>query len=485
MKSNADLKQRAMGSALWKFADKIGSQVIQFIIQIFLARLLFPEDYGIVGLLTIFINISDVFIQQGFTTALIQKQDADETDFSSVFFANIVMAVLIYLIFFSIAPLVAKFYEEPKLTSLMRVLSLNVIFGAIGAVHNAVMVKNLEFKKSFYRGMTNTLTYGIVGITLAFMGFGVWALVFSKIAGTLVGSLVLCLTVKWKPKKLFSGKRIRKLFSFSSKILGTNLLNTVFNNIHSLIIGKFFQKAELGYYQKGQQIPQTFMTAIDGSLNEVLYPTLSIVQNDMVMLKATLRRSMKLSMYLVLPILVGLLVVAEPFVVILLTDKWLPCVPYLRLTCIMCMFWPLSARSHALNAMGKSTVTFITSIIGKSITLIMIFVCIRWGIYAIMLGSILASCISFFITSALAKKYIGYSFRELFRDLLPAVGLSVLMGVPVYLISLLSINVYLLLVLQVLAGVAIYLGASVLFKVDSFKFLLGYVKKILKKREAK
>lgn len=485
MKSNADIKQRAMGSALWKFADKIGSQVIQFIIQIFLARLLFPEDYGIVGLLTIFINISDVFIQQGFTTALIQKQDADETDFSSVFFANILMAVLIYLIFFSIAPLVAKFYEEPKLTSLMRVLSLNVIFGAIGAVHNAVMVKNLEFKKSFYRGMTNTLTYGIVGIALAFMGFGVWALVFSKIAGTLVGSLVLCLTVKWKPKKLFSGKRIRKLFSFSSKILGTNLLNTVFNNIHSLIIGKFFQKDELGYYQKGQQIPQTFMTAIDGSLNEVLYPTLSIVQNDMVMLKAMLRRSMKLSMYVVLPILVGLLVVAEPFVVILLTDKWLPCVPYLRLTCIMCMFWPLSARNHALNAMGKSTVTFITSIIGKSITLIMIFVCIRWGIYAIMLGSILASCISFFITSALAKKYIGYSFRELFRDLLPSIGLSVLMGVPVYLMSLLPINVYFLLVLQVLAGVAIYLGASVLFKVDSFKFLLGYVKKILKKREAK
>ena len=466
---------------IWKLAEKVGTQGIQFIIQIVLARLLLPEDYGLVGLLTIFINICDVFILQGFTTALIQKKDADDTDFSSVFLANLGLSGVLYLILFVTAPLIAAFYNEPHLITITRVLSLNVVFGALGAVHNAIMAKSLEFKKSFIRGLSNILTYGVVGVFLAYSGFGVWALVYAKLAGQLVGSVVLWITVKWIPSLVFSFERIKSLFSYSSKILGTNLLNTIFNNIHSLIIGRFFNKVDLGYYQRGQQIPQTAMTAIDGSLNEVMYPTLSILQNDLVALKSALRRSMKTSMYIVFPILMGLLVTAEPLTVLLLTEKWLPSIPYMQLTCVICMFWPLSARTHALNAIGRSGLTFKISLISKAITLVCILACVKFGIYAIMLGTIMASGISFFITSYFVNKHLNYSLKELLFDIGPTFIISAVMAVWVYLVNLLNLNSFVTVCIQVLLGMLIYVLCSVIFKIDSYKYLLSFVKIFLKK----
>ena len=203
----------------WKFLEKAGAQVMQLIIQIVLARLLLPEEYGLVGLLTIFIAISDVFILQGLTTALVQKQDADEVDFSSVFFMNLAISALLYLVLFFTAPLVASFYKEPALTNIMRVLSLNVIIGAIPAVHNAILSRELDFKKSFYRNISNVLTQGVVGISLALLGWGAWAMVYSKLSGALIGAVVLCLSVKWVPKRKFSGQRVARLFSYSSKVL--------------------------------------------------------------------------------------------------------------------------------------------------------------------------------------------------------------------------------------------------------------------------
>lgn len=479
---NSNIQQRAFSGVLWKFVEKIGTQLIQFIIQIVLARMLMPEDYGIVGLLTIFITISDVFIQQGFTTALIQKKDVDEVDFSSVYFANIIMAVIIYIVLFATAPLVSIFYNEANLTMIMRVMSINVIFGSICAVHNAIMAKNLDFKKSFFRNLANIFTQGVVGITFAYMNFGVWALVFSKIFGTLVGAFVLCFTVKWKPKAVLSFKRVKSLFHYSSKLLGTNLLNTLFNNIHSLIIGRYFPKSELGYYQRGQQIPQAFMTAIDGSLNEVLYPTLSIMQDDKKRLKSALQRSMKTSMFITLPILMGVLSMAEPLTIILLTEKWLPSVPFMQLTCIICSFWPLSARSHALNAIGRSDVTFKLSIIAKGLTLFFIIICIKFGVYAIMLGTLCASFITVWITSYYVNKYINYSIKELIVDLAPSVILSIIMLITVMLIGRVKLFIYLKLIIQIITAIIIYVGGARLFKVDSYLYLSSIIKKrIIKK----
>ena len=474
-KNSQTLGQRAMRGMIWKTIEKVGFQVMQIVIQIVLARLLLPEEYGLVGLLSIFISISDVIILQGLTTALIQKKDADDTDFSSVFFANMVCSIGIYLILFVSAPLVADFYHEPALVEIMRVLSFIVIIGAAPAVHNAIMARNLDFKKSFFRNISNVATQGVVGITLAYMGFGVWALVFSKLSGTFVGAVVLCITVKWKPRRLFSMERIKTMFSYSSKVLGTNLLNTVFNNIHSLIIGRYYTAADLGYYQRGQQIPQMAMGAVDGSMSEVLYPTFSKLQNDIDALKNALRRSIRLSMFFVLPILFGLFAVAKPLTLFLLTEKWLPSVPFLRLACIVCMFWPLSHRNQALNAMGKSNVTLKLSLIGKSITLVLIFICVRFGIYAIMLGTILSSSINMWITSAYVKKYTGYTIKELFKDILPSLLLAMAMAAIVILVGKIELPLIISLALQIFVGGVFYAGGAIIFRMESMMYVLNTI----------
>ncbi|MBE5750973.1 MAG: GNAT family N-acetyltransferase [Clostridiales bacterium] len=476
------IAKKTVNGMFWKFLEKIFSQGIQLIIQIVLARLLLPEEYGLVGLLAIFISISDVFILQGLTTALIQKKNADETDFSSVFIANIIISLLLYGILFAIAPFVARFYHEPKLKELMRVLSLNVIIGAIPAVHNAILSKELDFRKSFYRNISNVLTQGIVGIALAILGWGAWAMVYSKLAGVAVGAVVLCVTVKWRPQKMFSIKRVKSLFHYSSKVLGTNLLNTTFNNMHSLVIGKYYSTTDVGYYQRGQQIPQTVMTALDGSMSEVLYPAYSKVQDDKVLLKKAVRKSVSVSMYIVFPVLVGLLVVAEPLTLLLLTEKWLPSVPFMQFSCVICMFWPLSHRTHALNALGKSGTTLAISLVGKSITLIAIFSCLKFGIYALMIGTIIASFINMWISSYYVKKHIDYSIKELAIDVLPPLLLSVIMGGAVYCVSFIGLHDIITLAIQVVLGVGIYIFGSWLFKLESFGYLLSIVKGFLRKR---
>lgn len=477
---NKDLKSRAITGFLWKLAEKFGVYFVQFVIQIILARILLPREYGIVGLLSIFITVSDVFIQQGLTTALIQKKDADDLDFSSVYFANLMMGMIIYAILFFLAPLIAWFYNEESLVSLLRILSLNVILGSFAAVHNAILTRNLEFKKSFYRNGAGVLAQGIVGIAAAILGCGAWALVYSKVASALIGTIVVVRTVEWKPKWIFSLERVKCLFGFSSKMLVNNLLNTIFNNINSLIIGHYYTSSDLGYYQRGQQMPQVPMTAIDGSFNEVLYPALSSVQDDLEKLKNVLRRSMKMSTFLVFPMMAGLYAVAEPLTVVLLTEKWLPAVPFFKLQCIICSFWILSARGHALNAIGRSDVSLATGIISKIITLVLLFAFIGKGIAAVMWATILTSVLCFGIGVYCSQKYIGYTFGELIADIGPSFAISVVMCGIVSLFNLFDISYLLKLLLQVATGVGIYLFGALTFQKSLMLYMLSTAKQIKK-----
>ncbi len=482
MKDNS-LSDKFKYGMIWKLAEKIGAQVMQLIIQIVLARILMPDEYGLVGLLSVFIALSDVFILQGLTTALIQKKDPDSVDYSSVFYVNIAVSVLLYTLLFLIAPFVADFYDDVRLVDIMRVLSFNVVIGAFPAVHNAILSRNLDFKKSFFRNISNTVTQGVVGITLALSGFGAWSMVFSKLSGTFVGAIVLMLAVKWKPGLLFSVSKVKTMFAFSSKVLGTNLLNTLFNNIHALVIGHYYTPTEVGYYQRGQQIPNAMMYSIDGSMSEVLYPTFSKIQDDLVALKNAMRRSISISMYVVCPILIGLIAVAEPLTLFLLTEKWLPSVPFMRLVCLGCIFWPLSHRSHALNSIGRSDITLKLSVISKVITVVLLVISIPFGIYAMVSGSLVASFISFWITSYFSEKMFGYKLKELFSDILPTLGLSVAMGIPVFLMQYLHLPTVLILILQIAVGAAIYIGLSVIFKVEMFGYILNIITDFLKKRK--
>lgn len=474
MDNDKSLGSRAISGLTWKFLEKILAQGMQIVVQIVLARLLMPEEYGLVGLLSIFISISDVFILQGLTTALIQKKDADERDFSSVFIANILASLCIYAMLFFLAPAVAVFYKEPRLTKIMRVLSLQVVIGALAAVHNAVLSRELAFKKSFFRSISNAATQGVVGIALACLGWGAWALVFSKLAGTLVGVIVLWGAVSWRPHCILDFGRVKSLFSYSSKILGSNLANTIFNNLHSLVIGRVYTAADVGYYQRGQQIPQVLMTTVDGSMTEVLYPTFSKVQDDIVRLKNMLRKSISVSMFFILPMLFGLASVARPLTQLLLTEKWLPSVPYMQLSCVVCMFWPLSHRGHALNALGKSNVTLKMNLIGKALTIIFILLFIQKGIFALMLGSICAAIINLMISSYYVQKIIGYSLKELAQDVLPSFGLSLLMAGVVSVVGMLPFHLLLVLILQVLTGVLVYFWGAWKLRFRAFSMVVEH-----------
>lgn len=471
------VKQRAFTGLIWKLLEKAGTLGIQFLISVILARLITPEEYGVVGLLTIFMALSEVVIQQGLSTALVQKSEAEPVDYSSVFWANMVISLLLYGVLFLGAPLLAAFYREPSLTFITRVLSLGILIGSFSSVHYTIMLKKLEFRKSFLGGMSNILVYGIVGIVLAVNGAGVWALVIGNLSGKVAGALVYWITVKWHPQLMFSLQRVRSLFRFSSKLLVTNLLNTLMNNIHSVVIGRFFPKANLGYYQRGQQIPQFMMVAVDGSISDVLYPTFSLMKDDPAAVKTAVRRAVKTSMFLMLPMLAGLFAVAEPLTVFLLTEKWIESTPFMQLSCIVCMFWPLNVREHAINAMGFSTATMKNSLITKGLTLVLIFVCIPAGIYAILISTIFASVVSVIISSHYTKKYYGYSIWELCLDIAPVLLLSVAMGAAVMLLNSLPLVPVLKLLVQVPVGVVLYVVGCKICRIDSFAYVLGLIKR--------
>lgn len=482
---NDSLTSKAAGGFIWKFLEKFVSTGVQFVLSIVLANLILPKEYGIVGELVIFTQICDVIILQGLTSALIQKKNADQVDFSSVFFANLVVSAALYLILIAASPLMVMYFKQPVLRKMMPIFGLIVIIGGFGAVPNAVLSKALDFKKSFFRNLSNYCVQAVVGITCALMGCGAWSLVWSKLSGTLVGVIVLVITVGWKPSKTFSFARIKSLFSYGSKVLVTNLLNTIFNNIQPLIVGGVYSSDMLGQYQRGQQMPSALMSAVDGSLSEVLFPTLSNVQDQKDRLKAMMRRSMTVSMFLVFPFLWGLIATAKPLIMVLINDNWLPCVPFMQLTCVICMFWPLNARTQALNAMGKSNVTMKVSIISKTMTVIMVLASIRISIYAMMISSIIASTITFWITSYYVNKYIGYTLSEVLKDIAVPLFMSAGMAGIVYCVKFLGLSDLFTLLIQVPLGIAVYISASKLFHIDSLDYILSMVKRLLnRKKEA-
>lgn len=317
-------KSEVLSSLLWKLMERGGTQGIQFIVMIVLARLLLPEEFGLIVLVTIFITIAGVFVQSGFNTALIQKKDADAVDFSSVFYLSLFVASLLYVLLFITAPFIATFFEQPEFARVLRILSFTLFFGAFNSIQNAIISRNMEFKKLFISSLSANIFSGIVGVVLAYTGFGVWALVGHQLTNQLMVTIILSFTVKWKPQFIFSIDRINKLFSFSWRLLASMLLDTINSNLRNLLIGKMFSPATLGFYNRGDQFPNLLISNINGSIQSVMLPTLSSYQDDKQKVKAIVRRAIVTSAFIVIPMMVGLAVIAEPLVKILLTDKWLP-----------------------------------------------------------------------------------------------------------------------------------------------------------------
>lgn len=460
----------------WKFFEKISYQLINLAIQIVMARILMPEDYGIIALLAIFMAIGDTFIKNGFTTAIIQKKDADELDLSTVFWGNIFLAVTLYTILYFSAPAIAWFYKQPQLIDITRVLSLNLIIGGLCAIHFALIAKKIDFKKSYIVNLINVLTLGLVGILLAAKGFGAWALVFSVLSGSCVSGVVLFIMIKWHPRFIFSFERLKALFTYSSKVLASNMLNTVFNNIHTLIIGRYFSNSSLAYYQRGQALPQSIMNSVDGSFAEVMYPTYSLIQDDLDRLRLAIRKALQLSMFLCLPLMFCLCSMSENLTIILLSDKWADSIPFMQLSCIICAFWPLSTVSHAVNAIGRSGLTLKINIISKFSILFFIIICIPFGVFAIMVGSLVSSVVMLFISFHFYKKAIGYGIKNVITDIRLSFLNALIAASLVYVITFMQLNIYLETCLQLFTGAISYWLLSILTSNEAYSSIISIFK---------
>lgn len=480
--NNQGIKDKTISGLFWRFAERCGAEGVTFIVSIVLARLLDPSDYGLIAMVTVFIAISKVFVDSGMGNALIQKKDADELDFSSVFYFNIVICLGIYALLFVFSPVIAMFYRKTELTALIRVLGITIIISSVKNVQQAYVSRHMLFKNFFFATLGGTLGAAALGILMAFMGFGVWALVAQQIFNTFVDTVILWIMVKWRPIKAFSLKRLKGLFSYGWKLLVSSLINTVYDNLRQLIIGKMYSSVELAYYNKGRSFPSTIVTNINSSIDSVLLPAMSKEQSDVQRVKTMTRRSIRVSSYVMWPMMIGLAVVAEPVISLLLTDKWLDSVPFLRIFCIIFAFQPIqTANLNAIKAMGRSDLFLKLEIIKKTIGLIILLIAMRFGVFAIAASLLVYNVIAQILNSSPNWKLLGYTYFEQLKDIFTYIILSCLMAVIIYPISFLGLADIFTLILQIVVGAIVYLVCSKIFKVEAFYYILNTVKNFEKK----
>lgn len=471
------IKESIISGLLWKFAERIGAQGVAFIVNIILARLLCPEDYGLISLITIFLAVSSVFIQSGFGTSLIQKKDADNIDFSTVFYFNILMSLIFYFLLYIIAPYISKFYNEPTLTPIVRVMSISLIISAVNNIQHAYVSKTMQFKRFFYSTLIGTILSGFVGVGMAYMGFGVWAIVAQQLFNSLVDTIILWFTVKWRPQLVFSIERLKGLFSFGWKLLISGLIDTLYTNIYGLLIGKIYNPSLLGLYNRGEQFPSLIVTNINGPIQSVLLPALSEEQDNKERLKAMVRRAIVTSSFIIYPMMIGMAAVAKPMIMILLGERWLGCVFILQISCITLAFWPIhTANLQAINAVGRSDIFLKLEIIKKVLGISVLVISIPFGINVMVIGRACLGFVGTIINAFPNKKLLEYSFVEQWKDLIPSLVLSLFMGVVVMSVELLGFSSYITLLIQIPVGAITYFGLAYLFKFECFNYILNMLK---------
>lgn len=477
-------KTKVLSSLFWKLLERGGTQGIQFIVQIVLARLLAPEQFGTIAIVMVFIHLAQVFVQSGFNTALIQKKDADEEDFSSIFYLSLGIAGILYIVIFLAAPTISVFYREPILAPILRVLALILFTGALNSIQNAYIARNLMFKKLFKSSVGAIVISGTSGVIAAYLGLGVWALVIQQLVNQVAISLIMWITVKWRPKLVFSIQKVRELFSFGWKLLASSLLNVLYLEIRTLFIGRLYSSSALGFYNRGEQFPKLIVSNINGSIQSVMLPTLSAQQDNKKRAKEMMRRAIVTSSFLIFPMMIGMAVVAEPLVKIVLTEKWLPAVPFLQIFSISYALIPIhTANLQAINAMGRSDIFLKLEMIKKVIGLTILGISIPFGVYAIAIGQVVSGIIATFVNAYPNKQLLKYSYKEQLMDIMPSFFIALIMGGVVYTFNYLSISEWQILMLQVCAGIAIYIGLAKIFKIESFGYLITTIKQLAKSRK--
>jgi teichuronic acid exporter len=479
-----NLKQKTISGLTWSFIDNFTNLGINFIIGIILARLLTPREFGLVGMTSIFIAMSQSFIDSGFTQALIRKQNCTQTDYSTVFFFNLATGVFFYFIIFFAAEPISIFFNEPQLKSVVRVLGLCLILVSLTIVQKARLTKEINFKLQTKISFITIIISGIVGIYLAYSGYGVWALVVFTLSGYTLNGLLLWIWSKWKPAITFSKKSFKEMFSFGSRLLVSGLLDTAYNNIYLLIIGKVFSAAELGYYTRADQFKNLPSENITGVIQRVSYPVLSTMQDDKVHLKAAYKKIIRSTMLITFVLMLGMAAAAEPLVLTLIGEKWFPSIIYLQLLCFVGMLYPLHALNlNMLIVQGRSDLFLKLEIIKKILAIPVIIVGIVYGIIELILGMIVLNFIAYYLNSYWSGKLIGYPFKEQVKDIIPSFILGAFIGLAVWGIGYsITGSDFWKLTIQILSGSVLFFLIAELTKMDDYLYIKLIVLEKLNKR---
>lgn len=463
-----------------------GAQIVSLLVTMVLARLLDPSANGVIAIVTVFTSLCTLFVDSGFGTALVQKKDSDDLDFSSVFYFNIVVCIAMYVLMYAFAPLIAMFYKIDELTRIIRVQSLVLLISGIRSIQSAYVAKEMLFKKSFFSTLGGTVIAAVLGIWMAFKGYGVWALVAQSLLNNLLGAIILWVTVRWRPRMIFSFSRLKSLFSYGSKLLISNLLYRGYADLRQLIIGKVYTSADLAFYNRASNLPTLINSSISTSISSIMLPAIANAQNDTARVKAMLRRAILLHSYILVPMFVGMLVCAEPLVVVMFSEKWLPSVPYLRIFCLTYLLEGMGiANQTAVKAVGHSGLSLKIECIKTPMYIVILLATIPFGVTAVAWGVVVGVLIAEIICAWPSKKLFHYSVFQQFADMMPNLLLSAFMGGCVWTITLLNLSPIVTLLIQIPVGVIIYLIGSVVLKLESFYYVLKQIRPVLGKLAGK
>lgn len=467
--NNATASFKIISGMIWRFAERISAQLVTFIVSIVLARILMPEHYGIIAMTTVFITICNVFVTSGFGMALIQKESADDLDFTTILIFGILFSITLYTLLFLIAPIMSSFYGEPVLIPVLRVMSLKLPLAAINSVQQAYVSRRMMFKKFFVSTLIGTIISAIIGIIMAYAGYGVWALVAQYLINSTMDTIILGISLRWYPKIKFSYERFKKMVGFGWKILCSDLINTIYGELRNLIIGKKYSSEQLAYYNRGQQIPHLFVTNVGVAISSVLFPAMALEQSDVKHVRQMVKRSSTIGTFIMFPIMAGLAVIAKPLVSILLTDKWLPAVPFLQMACLSYAFEPWSsANLQALKARGEANAYFRLEVQKKSIAMVILLCAVPFGVNALAASACLYSFIAIILTAGKNKTNIDYGFVEQLKDIMPNVLITGIMAICVFGASFLKLVINYKIAVQIIVGVLVYIILAAVTKNDNY-----------------
>jgi len=481
MNTSDNIKTKAFSGIIWKLMERVGAQLVSLIVSVVLARILLPEDYSVVSIVSIFFVFCNVFISGGLNTALVQKKDSDIIDYSTVLFVSLLMALILYVVMFFAAPYIASLYDNPILIPVIRAMSLMLFVTAYKGVVCAQVSSSLQFKNFFISTLVGTVISAFVGIGMAKRGYGAWALVAQQMTNAILDSFILTVTTRIRFKLVVSFSRLKALFSYGWKIFVASVISVIYDEIRPLIVGIRFSPVDLAYYNKGKSFPALFNSSLSDSISAVLFPVMSKFQDSKEEMLSVTRRYMKTSSYIIFPVLIGFLAVSDNFIKVVLTEKWLFASPYIKIFCVTFLFGLIQTGNlQVIRASGRSDLILKLEIVKKSIYFIVIalFVILSDSPYLLAVSELACMLIATLVNTYPNVSLVGYKYRHQVIDLLPNFVLAIAMGIVVALIGGLKLPTPALLVIQIVVGMGVYIGLSIVTRNSNFHYLLNFIKEM-------